>query len=125
MEWITQNWLLIAFGIGIFMLMRRGGMGCGGHGGGSHHRGAGSQGQHDAKVHNGHGGVAAEATLPATDPVSGRSVDPLQAIASIYHGTPVYFESRENRDRFEASPDQFPTVRASKPAESGRRHGCC
>ncbi|MEF8731575.1 MULTISPECIES: hypothetical protein [Candidatus Accumulibacter] len=125
MEWITQNWLLIAGGIGIFMLMRWGGMGCGGHSGGNHHRGAGDGGQHDDKAHGSHGGAAAEATLPATDPVSGRSVDPLQAIASIYRGTPVYFESRENRDRFEASPDQYPTVQAAKPAEPGRRHGCC
>ena len=36
MEWITQNWLLIVFGIGFFMLMRRGGMCCGTHGGHRH-----------------------------------------------------------------------------------------
>lgn len=32
MEWLTQNWLLIVFGIGIFMLMRWSGMCCGTHG---------------------------------------------------------------------------------------------
>ena len=125
MEWITQNWLLIVFGIGLVMRMRRGGMGCGGHGSGSHHRGAGHAGQHDANVHGSHGDAATGATLPATDPVSGRSVDPLQAIASIHRGAPVYFESRENRDRFEAAPDQFPTVQAAQPAEPGRRRGGC
>jgi len=38
MEWLAQNWLWLAFGIGIVLLMRRGGRGgcCGGggHGGG-------------------------------------------------------------------------------------------
>lgn len=29
MEWLTQNWLLVALAIGAIMLMRRGAMGCG------------------------------------------------------------------------------------------------
>lgn len=37
MQWLSQNWIWIVFAIGIVLLMRRGGLGCGmkGH---HHHR---------------------------------------------------------------------------------------
>lgn len=31
MEWIIQNWLPLAIGVAFLILMRRGGMCCGGH----------------------------------------------------------------------------------------------
>ena len=50
------------------------------------------------------------------------SVDPATAVSTVYHGVPVYFESRENRDRFEAAPGDFPIT----PAMSRlHRHGGC
>lgn len=117
MEWITQNWLLIVFGVGVFMLMRRGGMGCG-HSGGSHNAHAG----HATGPDNHNGGTQAETSAQATDPVSGKSIDPSQAIASLHQGLPIYFESRENRERFEASPEQFPY---QKPTPHGKSRHCC
>lgn len=65
MEWLTQNWILVAFAVIAFLFMRRGGAGCG-HSGG-HHGGA---------SHDGHGGTRA-ADTPAEpkapfDPGRGR-----------------------------------------------------
>ena len=40
MEWLSQNWFWLVFGIGLVLMMRRGGAGgcCGsGHGGGDKH----------------------------------------------------------------------------------------
>ncbi len=50
MEWLSQNWIWILFVVGMFLMMRHGGMGCGmGH---QHHGGGkpptGTQG--DAKA---------------------------------------------------------------------------
>ena len=123
MEWLSQNWLGIAFGIGLLLLMRRFGMGCGGgHGGSGHRHGAGS---HSGRV--GAQGDGATGTPPsqAADPVSGRPGDPHSAIASVYRGAPVYFESRANRDQFEASPEQFPITPVATPAAPQHRRGHC
>ena len=38
MEWLSQNWLGVFIGIGLLLVMRRGGMCCGTHGG--HQRGS-------------------------------------------------------------------------------------
>lgn len=118
MEWLTQNWIFLAAAVGIFLLMRRGGMGCGRAGGG-HHGGARQNSRH-----GGHGNEPS--TVPAEqaiDPVTGKPVDMSRAVTAIYRGMPVYFESRENRDRFEAAPDQFPIPQASPPRQR-RRRGC-
>ncbi|MBX3646337.1 MAG: YHS domain-containing protein [Rhodocyclaceae bacterium] len=116
MEWLNQNWMLLVFGIGIFFLMRRGGMGCG-HGGSHHSNNAGH-----ANHNTDHGSSdRTRSHEQAIDPVNGRMVDPGHAIASVHDGMPIYFESRENRDRFEAAPEQFTTepARAERaPAKS-------
>lgn len=118
MEWLTQNWIFVAAAVGIFLLMRRGGMGCG-HAGGGHHGGT-SPHSHQ----NGHGdGSSAGPVEQAIDPVSGKPVDMGRAVTAMYRGAPVYFESRENRERFEAAPEQFPIPQAA-PARQ-RRHGGC
>lgn len=47
-------------------------------------------------------------TQTAFDPVSRRAV-PLGGtpISAVYQGRAYYFESRENRDTFESSPDKY------------------
>lgn len=119
MEWLTQNWILVAAAVGLFLLMRRGGMGCG-HAGGGHHRGGTGHDSH----HDGHGnGPAAGPVEQPIDPVSGKPVDLSRAVTAMYRDMPVYFESRENRDRFEAAPEQFPIAQTSPPRR--RRHRGC
>jgi len=65
---------------------------------------------------------------PPTDPVSGRPVDPESAVATFYQGRAYYFESRENRDRFESAPQTYAGPASGGQGEQGQRHhggGCC
>ncbi len=120
MEWLARNWILVAFAIGAFLLMRRGGMGCG-HSGGGHH-GGGRHGDHGAGQRD--GDSPAGMPMRSIDPVSGKPVDPGKAVASVYRGEPVYFESREHRDRFELSPELYFGPKSLPRPEHGRHvHG--
>ena len=119
MQWLQQNWAFLALGVGVlYLFMRRGGgMGCGMGGGG-----------HDGLSH-GHGSAGpsgsglGRSTAQAIDPVSGRHVDPSTAVSTVYRGAPVYFESRENRDRFEALPEQF-RMTTGTSSHVYRHRGC-
>ena len=82
-------------------MMTRGGMGCGFMGGRAHRDGNAAPGGGDA--------LHSRATSPI-DPVTGEAVDPGSAISSGHHGRIYYFASRENRDRFEQSPDRYATA---------------
>lgn len=66
-------------------------------------------------------------SAPATDPVSRSPVDLTTAVATVYQGRAYYFESRENRDRFEEAPDQYTTVPKDSGKAVGHDHhgGCC
>lgn len=118
MEWLSQNWTYLLVLVGVLLFMRFGGMGCGfgGQRGHAGHRN-GTRGDADAP---------AEATS-TTDPVSQRPVDPRSAVATLYRGRAYYFESRENRDRFEAAPEQFAGPPAADDGGTHRDggHGCC
>lgn len=113
MEWLSQNWIWIVFAIGIVLLMRRGGIGRGmGHGGHSHH----SHGSADRTN---------DPDNRPRDPVSGERVNPEGAVNSTYQGRTFYFASRENRDKFEASPAQYASSAASQDeGHRHHRHGC-
>jgi len=114
MDWLQQNWLYLLLAVGVVWMFSRGGMGCGM---GGHRHGSGpTDGSGDP--HAGHQGPMQSQPI---DPVSRRPVDPGSAVSAVYRGVPVYFESRENRDRFEAAPDQFPMAVAPQPR---RHHGC-
>ncbi len=118
MEWLTQNWTYLLLLVGVILLMRFGGMGCGFGGRRAHPaHGPSRQGSDDTSV---------ESASP-TDPVSRRSVDPKTAVATIYQGRAYYFESRENRDRFEATPDQFASAPGNDQKGAGHHPhgGCC
>ncbi|MDP1692183.1 MAG: YHS domain-containing protein [Burkholderiaceae bacterium] len=118
MEWLTQNWIYLLLLLGVILFMRFGGMGCGIGG---------------RRAHRAHGpeqpGAADRPVEPATptDPVSRRTVDPKTALATIYQGRAYYFESRENRDRFEAAPEQYADAAGDGQKGAGHRHrgGCC
>ncbi|MDP3745211.1 MAG: YHS domain-containing protein [Methylotenera sp.] len=107
MAWLEQNWISVLLVIGVIFLMRRGGMGCG----------SGTRRHNHADNSE---GVAQPQSESNIDPVGGDAVDPKTALTSVYQGRTYYFASRENRDRFEASPEQFAVKSTDKPG-----HGCC
>lgn len=114
MEWLSQNWAWLIFVVGVFMLMRQGGMGCGmGRG----HTNDGSNRQTDG----GNSGPAAH----LKDPVSGADVNQDTAVNSMYQGRVYYFASRENRDTFEASPSKYASSEnADADGHRHHHHGC-
>jgi len=107
MAWLEQNWISVLLVIGVLFMMRRGGMGCG-SGARRHHHG-----------NNSEGGTPPQSESNI-DPVGGDAVNPETALTSVYQGRTYYFASRENRDRFEASPEQFAVKSKDKAG-----HGCC
>lgn len=119
MEWLTQNWIYLLLLIGVILFMRFGGMGCG------------FGGRRARPAHGPDRPGAANTPVesaPATDPVSRRTVDPKTAVATIYQGRTYYFESRENRDRFEAAPQTYAAPASGQSAEQAHRQhggGCC
>lgn len=128
MDWLSQNWIWIALGVGVlFFMTRMGGMGgCGmGHSTGHSHGSSNDNPPAD-------GGAGPGTTF---DPVSRHAVAPGgTTISSVYHGRAYYFESRENRDAFEGNPDSYlaGSPAAGQVVESAtasgdrprRRHGC-
>lgn len=139
MNWLAQNWGWIAIAAAVAWFFWHKGMGSRlGTRGGSL---LGSIGQ---AGHGGHGGASggrdesapnlpqAGAPEAAVDPVGGEAVRTAQALTSVYQGQIYYFASKENRDRFEAAPQEYAHKAAGyalRPAESDsprpRRHGGC
>lgn len=157
MDWLSQNWILVLLAVGVaIFLFRSGGLGGlggghggglgdllgglggghGGHGGGGHGGFGGHGGGHGGS--GGHGGGHDDNPRPsnppeaAIDPVSGAPVRTADALTSLYQGKIYYFASKENRDRFEAAPQEYALkaaghpVRAAEAAhERPRRRGGC
>jgi YHS domain-containing protein len=101
MEWLSQNWLWIALAVGGFFLFTRlGGMG----GCGMSHSGSRRRDQSGAA-----NAPPAVGNHPGTlfDPVSRRAFPAGDMpFSTVYRGRAYYFESRENRDAFEADPEK-------------------
>ncbi len=97
MDWLSQNWIWVAFAAGAFFFMTR--MGGHGMGGSMRHSYGGARDTAPPDV----------GTSPRTafDPVSKRAVAGGAAIASVYRNQAYYFETRENRDAFEAAPEKY------------------
>lgn len=123
MVWLSQNWVWLVLIVGFFLLVsRRGGMAGCGMGGYRRQRGESSS------PPAGNGG-----TTPY-DPVSRHAVAAGSAISSIYHGRAYYFESREDREAFEADPEKHLAAagEVGSPIDPGeaehhhqnRHHGC-
>lgn len=122
MDSITQNWpwILIALAAGAFFFLRSR---RGGHGGHRHD----AEGERDGAANS--APVVPDATI---DPVSGAAVRTAGAPNAFYRGRIYYFASKENRDRFEASAEEFASktpgvaTDGSAPSERPRRRrsGC-
>jgi YHS domain-containing protein len=137
MSWLAQNWVWVVLGVAIAWFAFRGRLGhAGGHSGLLGGMGHGGHASHGA-AHGDHGGQpdtrsAASAPEAAVDPVSGEAVRTAQALTSVYQGKIYYFASKENRDRFEAAPQEYAHKAAGHalpPAEAAserprRRRGC-
>ncbi len=102
MPWLAQNWIWIALVVGAFFLVTRMGRvgGCGmGHSGHRHRADSTSKDIPPA---------ANDRISSLFDPVSGRPITAGSApFSTVYRGRGYYFESRENRDAFEAQPDKY------------------
>lgn len=112
MNWISQNWVYLLLALGVLFLMTRGGA-----------MGHGMHARHGASGHRFDG----DRLEQAIDPVSGRAVDPQASVATVYRGQEYRFESRENRDLFEAAPDKYATPIGSHAGAHEHRHhrgGC-
>lgn len=113
MQWLSQYWIWIVFAVGILLLMRRGGFGFGmGHG--SHSRSSSDTADQ-----------IRDSDSRPVDPVNGELVSSALDVNSMYQGRLYHFVSRENRDKFEASPAQYASLaRDHDAAHRHHRHGC-
>lgn len=137
MQDLTQNWswILIAVAVVAFFFLRRGhgrrgGFGHGGDGHGAfdgdgdhrHHRDREDDDRREAPW--------PEPPEAVVDPVSGTAVHTAGAMTSVYQGRAYYFASKENRDRFEAAPQDYANkvqgiaIGGSAERPRRRRHGC-
>lgn len=127
----TQNWIwiLIAVAILAFFFLRRGRR-PGGFGSG--HGPHGDHGGQDRAEGAGTLPASSQRIDAAIDPVSGSAIPTAGAITSVYQGKAYYFASRENRERFEATPQDYAAkvqgvpITGSDSAERPRRgrRGC-
>jgi YHS domain-containing protein len=114
MEWLSQNWAWLIFVVGVFMLMRQGGMGCGM---GLGHANDGPNPQT--------GGADRDQNTRPKDPVNGEFVNPETAVNSMYQGRVYYFASRENRDAFEGEPSKYASSEAARTVRHQHHHHGC
>jgi YHS domain-containing protein len=134
MNWLLQNWIWVALAIGAALFFSGAMRGHAGHGAGLGGLAGGmGHGGHDI----GHGAdrgdpPAAGGPQAAVDPVGGAAVRTSGALTSVYQGRIYYFSSRENRDRFEAAPQEYahnavgyPMRSAESDSDRPRRRGGC
>lgn len=127
MESIAQNWLWILGAVAVMAVVlfrgRHRGHGGFGHGGFGHGHG-GRGGHSDRGEYPGETGDrdrTSGAPVPgpeaAIDPVTGTPVRTADALTSVYQGRVYYFGSKDSRDRFEASPQEFAAKTAGEPLD--------
>lgn len=90
MDWLSQNWYWIALAAFVFLMMRRGGMGCGM--GGTRR----APHEHDSRDDG-----------TPRDPVNGHMIDRDHALTTIFNGHTYYFESESSREEFNKDPQRF------------------
>lgn len=138
MQNLNWTWILIAVAILAFFFLHRGrggfghggGHGFGGFGGSGHgHHGGHGHAGHDRDQSNRSASTPPEAAI---DPVSGAAIPTAGAITSVYQGRAYYFASKENRDRFEAVPEDYvgkmlgaPVGDSESTERPHHRHGGC
>jgi YHS domain-containing protein len=137
MNWLSQNWVWVILAIGAILFFSGAMRGHGqGHGGGlaglpmgSGHAGHMGEAQRNDETVESRAGNAPQAAI---DPVDGGAVRTASALTSVYQGRIYYFSSKENRDRFEAAPQEYAHNATGYPIEapragdySPRRRGGC
>lgn len=137
MQDIGQNWvwILITVTVLAFFFLRRGRQGHGDFGhGGFGGVGHGSHGDRDnaREMSDIRPDPWAQPPEAAIDPVSGSAVSTASATTSVYQGKAYYFGSKENRDRFEAAPQEYASKAQGLPIDGRdganrphRRHRGC
>ncbi len=134
--WLSMNWIWIAIAIGIAYYFLRRGHGAQGSRRDAHQLEA--VGHHvqtsDHAPGNAQAGPDPDTAAPqaAVDPVGGEAVRTNQALTSLYQGRIYYFVSKENRERFEASPQAYAATGSGHAApgsstahEGAHRHRGC
>lgn len=104
MNWLSQNGYWIVLALVMFLMMRRGGMGCG--------MGTGRHAPREDHSHHDSDGAALR------DPVNGHPVDRAHALTTIFDGRTYYFESEASRETFNQDPQRF------AGGVHRRHHGC-
>ena len=107
---MSLNWLWIAIAIGVafYFLRRSSGENTGAHRSDSRNLLDGLR--HGGDVRHGvqtESGSNANAPDAAIDPVGGEPVSTAKALTSLHEGRVYYFASKENRERFETSPEEY------------------
>ncbi len=135
MSWL---WIAIAIGVAFYFFRRSSGAKTGGprtdlrnlldgppNGGHDSDDGSARDGVQQAS------GLNAHAPDAAIDPVSGEPLATARALTSLHQGRVYYFANRENRERFEASPEKYAGKVAGHAVpgsdaqhEQQHRHGC-
>jgi len=119
--WLTQNWIWIVLAVLVFVMLRRGGMGCG------------PRHAHQGHAHQGHAdNISSRPQMPDRaavhlDPVTGNAARTSPPITSYFGDRPYYFESSESREKFEASPEKYVGAAPAPNAPSSGHHrhrGC-
>lgn len=110
---MSLNWLWIAIAIGVAFYFFRRSSGANAGRDRTDSRNPLDEPRHvDQDGRDGHGvqpasGSNANAPDAAIDPVGGEPLSTARALTSLHQGKVYYFSNRENRDRFEASPEEF------------------
>lgn len=136
MAWLSRNWIWLALAAVIAFYAFRGRLGgrAGGRGSGSsgrlghmgHGNGEGREGPGEERVDD----SSRSGPKAAVDPVGGEAVRTASALTSVYQEKIYYFASKDNRDRFEAAPQDFAQKAAGYPVNSraasghGSHRGC-
>jgi YHS domain-containing protein len=134
MGFMALNWLwiVIAIGLAFYFFRRNSGKTASGEGTDSRKSLDGPRPHEDA----GHGvqpASVSDVNTPdaAIDSVSGKPLSTAGALTSVHLGKVYYFSNKENRDRFEASPEEFAEKAAGHAVpgsdaqpEHRHRHGC-
>jgi YHS domain-containing protein len=104
-------WIVIAIGVVFYLFRRNSGANAARLGNDSRNlldgrRDSGHDGRAERSVQTSSGSNA-NAPEAAIDPVSGDPVSTARALTSFHQGRVYYFANKENRDRFEASPEEY------------------
>jgi YHS domain-containing protein len=134
---MSTSWLLIAIAVGVAIyLFRRRSSATSGRQTTDFRNllGGPRQGGHDGRAGDGvqpASGSSGDAPEAAIDPVSGEPLATARALTSLHQGRVYYFANRENRERFEASPEKYAGKVAGHAVpgsdaqhEQQHRHGC-